>query len=123
MKRRLRWLAVLTLPLAGAGAPPRQPVRPYVSGSFVDFDCSSIPPRLILLAGKQRIAFLMDSVERVRITGLPEAKQLEMVCGPQKPAVEIWVEYDTPSASQRGVRGLTRAIHFEPVPGTVLKTR
>lgn len=100
------------------------PARPYVAGMMVNLDCSSIPPRIILLlpTGKERVPFLVDSVDLLLVYGLPDGKGMEMSCGPVKPEA-VWIEYDMPSAAQRGVRGLARAIHFEPVPATTLKTR
>jgi Tfp pilus assembly protein PilF len=98
------------------------PSRPFVSGMFTDFDCSSVPPRMILQVGKEKVAMLLDAVDRLLAYGLPDGKGIELSCGPQKPAAEVWVEYDPPSANQRRVKGLARAIHFEPPPSG-LKTR
>jgi len=119
--------ALACLAVAG-GAPPvdgsKLPPRPYISGTYVEFDCSQIPPRMILRVGKKRVALLVDSVERMFVYGRPDEDDVEMTCGLQKAAPQIWVEYDPPSASQRGVKGLVRAIHFEALPLPArLKTR
>jgi hypothetical protein len=97
------------------------PKRPWVAGSWVEVDCRGIPPKLILRTGKLRVAFLLDTVEALEVSGTGNDEPLELPCGSHKPT-PVWVEYDSPSANQRGVKGLARAIHFEPAPSG-LKTR
>jgi Tfp pilus assembly protein PilF len=100
--------------------PPAKPALPSVAGSFVDMDCKGSQPKLILQTDTGRIAFLMDDADKLTAYGLPEASGLSLTCGPQKPH-DVRIQYEPPGAGQTGVKGLARAIHFEPPPGLKLR--
>jgi hypothetical protein len=95
--------------------------RSWVAGSWIEVDCRGIPPKLILRVGKSKAAYLLDSMDALEVTGTGSDEPLELPCGAHKPTT-VWIEYEQPSANQRGVKGLVRAIHFEPPPSG-LKTR
>jgi hypothetical protein len=97
-----------------------KPVLPSISGSFVEMDCKGPLPRLILQTDSGRIAFLMDDPDKLIAYGLPDAAGLRLSCGPQKP-VDVRIQYEPPADGQTGVKGLARAIHFEPQPGLELR--
>jgi tetratricopeptide (TPR) repeat protein len=99
--------------------PSAKPVLPSVSGSFVEMDCKGPQPKLILQMETDRIAFLMDDPNKLAAYGLPNAVGLDLTCGPQKP-VDVRIEY-APADGQTGVKGLARAIHFEPQSGLKLR--
>ena len=113
----ISFVAFASLP--GNAAPLAR--RPWIAGLWIEVDCRGIPPKLILRTGKSRVAFLLDAVDGLEVSGTANDEPLELPCG-EHPPVTVWIEYDQPSASQRGVKGLVRAIHFEPVPSG-LKTR
>jgi hypothetical protein len=100
--------------------PAATPVLPSISGSFVEMDCKGPQPRLILQTDSGRIAFLMDDPDKLTAYGLPDAVGLSLTCGPQKP-VDVRIQYEPPADGQTGVKGLARAIHFEPQPGLKLR--
>jgi hypothetical protein len=83
-------------------------------------DCRGPQPKLILQADSGRIAFLMDDPDKLTAYGLPNAAGLSLTCGPQKP-VDVRIQYEPPADGQTGVKGLARAIHFEPKPGLKLR--
>ncbi len=92
------------------------PQRPFIAGTMVELDCKNTPPNLVVLQpGKGRVSFLMDEPRSIVLSGLKDAI-IDMNCGPQKPAA-VWVEYAEPAPTQKGIAGLVRAIHFEPLPG------
>lgn len=94
---------------------PKLPQRPFAVGSMAELDCKNAPPTLVLLqTGVGRVGFLMDEPRSITLSGLKDVI-IDMNCGPQKPAA-VWVEYEPPSPTQKGVKGLVRAIHFEPLP-------
>ena len=100
--------------------PAAKPVLPSVAGSFVELDCKASQPKLILQTDSGRVAFLMDDPDKLTAYGLPNAAGLSLTCGPQKP-VDVRIQYEPPADGQKGVKGLARAIHFEPLPGLKLR--
>jgi Tfp pilus assembly protein PilF len=100
--------------------PAAKPVLPSVAGSFVELDCKASQPKLILQTDGGRVAFLMDDPDKLTAYGLPNAAGLSLACGPQKP-VDVRIQYEPPADGQTGVKGLARAIHFEPLPGLKLR--
>jgi Tfp pilus assembly protein PilF len=100
--------------------PAAKPVLPSSEGSFVEMDCRGPQPKLILQTDSGRIAFLMDDPDKLTAYGLPNAAGLSLTCGPQKPA-DVRIQYEPPADGQTGVKGLARAIHFEPKPGLKLR--
>ena len=91
---------------------------PSVAGTLVELDCKGPLPKFVLQAEGGRISFVMDDPKRVLISGLAE-NTIDLNCGPQK-QVAVWIQYDPPTAP--GVKGIVRAIHYEPEPGK-LKAR
>lgn len=57
----------------------------------------------------------MNDPTNVAISGL-QSGTVDMNCGPQKP-VAVWIEYDSPPSDEPGLKGIVRAIHYEPEPG------
>jgi Tfp pilus assembly protein PilF len=100
--------------------PAERAVLPSISGSFVEMDCKGARPKLILQTDSGRIAFLMDDPDKLTAYGLPDAGGLSLSCGPQKP-VDVRIQYEPPADDQTGVKGLARAIHFEPELGLKLR--
>lgn len=105
---------VRTQPSTPEQAPARLEL-PSVSGTLVELDCKGPQPKFVLQAESGRISFVMDDPKKVLISGLPE-NTIDMNCGPQK-QVAVWIQYDPPTAAAAGVKGIVRAIHYEPEPG------
>jgi hypothetical protein len=84
----------------------------------VELDCKGSLPKFVLQAAGGRVSFVMDDPKRVLISGLAE-NTIDLNCGPQK-QVAVWIQYDPPPGP--GVKGIVRAIHYEPEPGK-LKAR
>jgi len=93
---------------------------PSISGTLVELDCKGAQPKFVLQTASGRVSFLMDDPTKVLISGLPE-NTIDMNCGPQK-QVAIRIQYEPPTAALAGVKGIVRAIHYEPEPGK-LKAR
>jgi tetratricopeptide (TPR) repeat protein len=113
------------LPTSSGSQPAPEPGRnafalPLAIGNLVELDCRGPLPKFLVQTADGPVALLMDDPKKVLISGLKE-NTIDMNCGPQKP-VAVWIEYAPPDASQPGVKGIARAIHFEPQSG-VLKQR
>jgi Tfp pilus assembly protein PilF len=106
-------------PPAPEGAPARLEL-PSVSGTLVELDCKGSLPKFVLQAEGGRVSLLMDDPKSVLISGLAEGT-IDLNCGPLK-HVAVWIQYDPPTAAAPGVKGIVRAIHYEPEPGK-LKAR
>jgi len=103
--------------------PEQAPARlelPSVSGTLVELDCKGPLPKFVLQAEGGRVSLLMDDPKSVLISGLAEGT-IDLNCGPLK-QVAVWIQYDPPTAAAAGVKGIVRAIHYEPQPGQ-LKAR
>jgi hypothetical protein len=103
--------------------PEQAPARldlPSVSGTLVELDCKGRQPRFVLQTAAGRVALLMDDPKSVLISGLSEGT-VDLNCGPLK-QVAVWIQYAPPTAAAVGVKGIVRAIHYEPEPGK-LKAR
>ena len=104
-------------------APEQAPARlelPAVSGTLLELDCKGPLPKFVLQAEGGRVSLLMDDPKTVLISGLAEGT-IDLDCGPLK-QVAVWIQYDPPTAAMAGVKGIVRAIHYEPEPGK-LKAR
>jgi hypothetical protein len=93
---------------------------PSVSGTLVELDCKGSLPKFVLQADGGRVALLMDDPKSVLISGLAE-NTIDLNCGPLK-QVAVWIQYAPPPAAAAGVKGIVRAIHYEPEAGK-LKAR
>jgi Tfp pilus assembly protein PilF len=91
---------------------PLAPERPFEAGTFVEMDCRSLPPKLVLQTSAGRVALLLDSPETLVAYGLKDGGSIDLVCGAQIP-VAMWIEYDLPAKPLTGVKGLARALHYE----------
>jgi len=91
---------------------------PSVSGTLVELDCKGPLPKFVMLAAGGRVSFVMDDPKSVLISGLAE-NTIDLNCGPLKQAA-VWIQYAPPTGP--GVKGIVRAIHYEPEPGK-LKAR
>ncbi len=108
-------------PSASGFTPEPAPARldlPSFSGTLVELDCKGALPKFVVQAAGGRVSFAMDDPKRVLISGLAE-NTIDLNCGPQK-QVAVWIQYDPPTGP--GVKGIVRAIHYEPEPGK-LKAR
>lgn len=104
-------------------SPERAPARlelPSVSGTLVELDCKGPLPKFVLQAEGGRVSLLMDDPKSVLISGLSEGT-IDLNCGPLK-QVAVWIQYDPPTVAAPGLKGIVRAIHYEPEPGK-LKAR
>ena len=59
----------------------------------------------------------MDDPKNVLITGLREST-VDMNCGPQKRAM-VSIQYEPPAMAVGDVKGIVRAIHYEPEAGNL----
>jgi len=91
---------------------------PSVSGTLVELDCKGPLPKFVMQAAGGRVSFVMDDPKSVLISGLAE-NTIDLNCGPLKQAA-VWIQYAPPTGP--GVKGIVRAIHYEPEPGK-LKAR
>lgn len=93
----------------------RAPARlglPSLAGTLVELDCKGPQPKFVLQADGGRVSFLMDDPKNVLISGLTE-NTVDMNCGPQK-QVAVSIQYEPPPAGATGVKGIVRAIRYEP---------
>lgn len=93
----------------------RAPARlglPAIAGTLVELDCKGSQPKFVLQTDGGRVFFLMDDPKNVLISGLQE-NTVDMNCGPQK-QVAVTIQYEPPPAGAADVKGLVRAIHYEP---------
>jgi Tfp pilus assembly protein PilF len=94
---------------------PAIPQMPSIAGNLAELDCKGPLPKFVLQTDNGRVSLLMDDPVKILITGLQEGA-VDMNCGPQK-QVAVWIEYEPPPAGQPGVKGIVRAIHYEPPAG------
>ena len=93
----------------------RAPARlglPSIAGTLVELDCKGPQPKFVLQTDGGRVSFLMDDPKNVLISGLAE-NTIDMNCGPQK-QVSVSIQYEPPPAAATSVKGIVRAIRYEP---------
>jgi tetratricopeptide (TPR) repeat protein len=88
--------------------------RPFVTGTFVEFNCSGKKPRFVLKTQQGNVSFLMDDPKGVFIRGR-DNDTIDLYCGAQKEALAVRIEYDPPPSSENSVRGIARIVQFEAV--------
>jgi len=102
-------------PPPAAGPTVDVPKLPSVSGMLAELDCRGPLPKFVLQTAAGRVSLLMNDPTNVAISGL-QSGTVDMNCGPQKP-VAVWIEYDSPPSDEPDLKGIVRAIHYEPEPG------
>jgi tetratricopeptide (TPR) repeat protein len=76
-----------------------------IAGSFVLFDCSGKPPKVVLETEQGKKIFLVDDADKVL------GSTMELSCGPQN---KDRVRVDYIPGNQAGVDGLVRGMRVEP---------
>jgi hypothetical protein len=86
---------------------------PSIKGKFIELDCAA-QPKVVLQTNEGKVSFLMDEPDKVTVSGLGSAT-IDLKCGSQKPAA-VNVRYEPATAPQGELKGMVRAIEFEPEP-------
>ena len=89
----------------------RPAARPSAKGKFVELDCKTAQPRMVLDTAEGRRSFVLLEPDKVAITSGSDGP-VDMTCGIQKKVVIVEVGYDPAPAALKGVSGVVRTLAF-----------